>query len=1288
MDTGFNADPLINYWVRAITIQPDGRILVGGEFQGVGGSAMNFVARLNQNASLDPSFNPGSGPDAPVRCIALQPDGRILLGGSFGRVNGFQSYSVARLDPTGAVDTNFVCGLDNIYISPKALAQQGDGKVLVVSDNGLDRLLPNGAVDPAFQRVSSYQLLTNWDGSVQTANLIFTGVQALSDGRILIGGTFPAIWGSPRGGLVRLQADGSLDASFNAQIYSADAFVITPQTNVIVTGTLANSYGGHQLLRLQADGSLDSSFGPSATLGGDVWGMGLQADGKIIVTGGFREVGGLHRVGIARFNVDGSIDPAMDSGFDDNTEILAAAVQSDQKIVVGGSVNWPGTFITKRLVRLNNDTPGFAGRFEFGQGAFRVAEDALNLVVPVNRNGGTNGTVTVHYATTPGSAVAGRQYTPQSGTLTFPPGQVTNAFSIPIFDDHMVQTQEVFQRFGVQLSNPTGGAVLGSQSSAVVTIGDVDVALQFGALVNSALETDMSGIISVVRLGNPQPAVGVSYSTADGTASAGVDYVTQSGVLLFGSGELAKTIRVPLLADAPTSQVETVLLSLSNPTGGAMLGQLSNATLRIVQPVPGAPDSSFVPATNVFGRGLVVAQGDGKVILEATVSGVNYGGASFVRLNPDGSVDPTFSLTNGLAGQFHCAALQADGKLVVGGSGLSANTISSESVIRLNADGSVDEDFNSMAFPGYVATVSSLAVESDGKILISGDDFDFGTAPANVARLNPDGSVDRSFVADVSGGITRVLLQPDGKVLICGGFTQVGGAPRAGLARLNSDGSLDEGFMPAVALVTAYGWSVPAIVLQTDGKILLSAQIQLTAGSYQLRLLRLDPDGSLDTGFSSDYTSEAGVLSIQAGGKIVVGTYSGAIVRLNADGSLDPGWNAVPGDSGSVSSLAIAADGGLWVAGWFSSINGIPRPGIARLRNDGSSAAGVLDFSVRLVPVLEGVTSNVLLTVRRSVGSNGVVAINYGVGGGTGQAGVNFVHIDGSLTFGDGDTAGKQISLPLLDDGVPGPGQTITLWLANALGGAVLGTPAAATVLVVDNDATIQFATDTVLVNEIAGIAVVTVSRLGRLNESFSVDYATADGSAQAGLDYVAQAGRLGFGPGETNKSITVSIINTVWPEQDEMFFVKLSNPSNPATLGHPFTAAIRIMDNNRPGSLDRNFYVGPSLYVPEWMSGRDLSVDALAVRGDGRVLVGGYFFCAGPGYLPRNGLARLLPNGMVDTHAKRRVHPECQRRRNWRGSARAGRSNGWTDPGRRPVQLRGRQPGRRRGTGQPGRRD
>src|SRR5262249_46435308 len=145
---------------------------------------------------------------------------------------------------------------------------------------------------------------------------------------------------------------------------------------------------------------------------------------------------------------------------------------------------------------------------------FRVPENADGLVVPVYRVGGTNGAVSVQFTTTPGSASAATQYTPQFGTLLFAAGQTSNAFSVPIFDDHVVQTNEQNQLFGLQLTNASGGASLGSQSQALVTIADRDVALQFAAPTFSALEADGVANILVARLGFADSPVAVEYSTA------------------------------------------------------------------------------------------------------------------------------------------------------------------------------------------------------------------------------------------------------------------------------------------------------------------------------------------------------------------------------------------------------------------------------------------------------------------------------------------------------------------------------------------------------------------------------------------------------------------------------------------------------------------------------------------------------------------------------------------------------------------------------------------------------
>ena len=125
--------------------------------------------------------------------------------------------------------------------------------------------------------------------------------------------------------------------------------------------------------------------------------------------------------------------------------------------------------------------------------------------------------------------------------------------------------------------------------------------------------------------------------------------------------------------------------------------------------------------------------------------------------------------------------MQADGKILAG------------ATTRLNSDGSRDSSFNPSVDPGWY----NAAVQADGKILIGGPFTAVNGLPkSNMARLNPDGSLDSGFNFDGNGAVALMTVQPDGKILISGYFTAIGGIPKDHFARINSDGSLDQTFSP------------------------------------------------------------------------------------------------------------------------------------------------------------------------------------------------------------------------------------------------------------------------------------------------------------------------------------------------------------------------------------------------------------------------------------------------------------------------------------------------------------
>lgn len=234
--------------------------------------------------------------------------------------------------------------------------------------------------------------------------------------------------------------------------------------------------------------------------------------------------------------------------------------------------------------------------------------------------------------------------------------------------------------------------------------------------------------------------------------------------------------------------------------------------------------------------------------------------------------------------------------------------------------------------------ISSGALQSDGKILIAGDFSTVGGLPrTQVARLNSNGAVDSSFAnpnltVSPDSHIRQVLPQSDGKILIAGDFSQAGGQPRPGLARLSSNGTLDSSFVPPT-----FDGAIYKIAVQSDGKVLVVGDFYTVGGVARDQIARLNPGGPLDSSFTPP-TSNGLIetLAIQPDGKILIGgSFSSldgvqrrGIARLNPNGSLDSSFNALS-VSRSVSTLTLTADGKILAGGRTSTVY--------RLQADGSA---------------------------------------------------------------------------------------------------------------------------------------------------------------------------------------------------------------------------------------------------------------------------------------------------------------------------------------------------------------
>jgi uncharacterized delta-60 repeat protein len=322
----------------------------------------------------------------------------------------------------------------------------------------------------------------------------------------------------------------------------------------------------------------------------------------------------------------------------------------------------------------------------------------------------------------------------------------------------------------------------------------------------------------------------------------------------------------------------------------------------------GKPEVSFAGSG---ADGPVLATGlqpDGMLLLGGAFTAIEgTPRTNIARLNADGTLDPSFAPDPGVglgpASAVNAMALQKDGKVIIAGFFTRADALS-QNIARLNGDGSLDANFHAkvdLTGASVLAGVYSLAVQADGKVLLGGDFTGVnGLARTNLARLNSDGSLDTNFFtsATVDYPINAIVVQNNNKVLIGGSFGTVNGIPRNGIARLNGDGTLDNGFDPG----SGADGAVYAVALQPDGKILIGGGFTHFNEIPRGGIARLEGDVPLPT--LANPALSNGVFTVW------VATAAGKNYALEFKNTLsDVDWNllsTVPGD-GTVKPLQDAA---------------------------------------------------------------------------------------------------------------------------------------------------------------------------------------------------------------------------------------------------------------------------------------------------------------------------------------------------------------------------------------------
>jgi len=1105
--SGFNGD------VQALALQPDGKVVVGGTFTTFNGTTSPAqLARLTATGSLDTGFLVGTGvpptqaPNYGVMSLALQPDGKILAGGSFTIYNGNAAApdDLIRLNPDGTLDPAFNAGgagfNDTPYIPSfvRTVAVQGSQALVGgqlgqynggVTPNGLVRINANGSLDnqpgplttPATYRWSpsgqttasisvtqpgTYSVAVTANGCTTQSNAVFVtppgncavavvvdpagpivlppggqlltatalqqpfnqggagfdaGVSAIlrqPDGSVLVGGSFHSYNGQPRSAyLVRLLADGSFDSTFNPSgsgfDFGVTGLALQPDGKILVGG-LFTTYNGSNcpdgLVRLNSNGSLDASFNPggrgfgsSVGSGGVASAMVVQPDGKLVVGGGFTSYNTIDCPdNLLRLNPDGSVDATFGATTGFNGSVYTIVRLSSGQLAVGGAFSaYNGASCSQRLARLSaagaldasynsgTGTRGFNGdvyalladpngtMLVGGNFTTYNGVNCPDALVRVSASGSLAGFNTGGFGFQVGSSVG---YV--SALARQPDGQVLVGGSLGVYNGLPINGGVARLSASGVVDGLFNGTNRGGFNSAVAALdlaGDGTI-LAGGTFQSYTSDTQAQPVGRIARLLsngtlNNQGSVlteGVSYRWSPGLETTRGLYVTQPGTY---------TVTVTVGGCPATSNTVVVGGTATQlpATGCGFLAQASPAGPLLLP--PGGSQlltaTAYRPGFNANGSGFnasvaaAVVQPDGKLVVAGSFT--QYNGLDcpdfLVRLNPDGSLDPTFNPAGRGVGAPNeqtfgvwALALQPDGKILAGGIFSQYNGLNcSKSLIRLNTDGSIDPTFNPGG-AGFSAArgVWALALRSDGRLLAGGGFSDYnGTPCANsLIQLTSSGLLDGSFNIGgtglaigtgltCSGGgwwlVNSLALQPDGKVIVAGKFTTWNGlaVPKC-LMRMNTDGTRDQTFNAGGAGFTC---AVSHLLVQADGKILVGDTYGIYNGvATSNDLLRLLPNGTPDATFNSALTSSGVLLRSglrglveQADGKIVLsvvfaslnGQRIPSILRIAAGGAHDPTFNA--GGTGvatfNVGELAQQADGKILVAAYApTTYNGLTMP--------------------------------------------------------------------------------------------------------------------------------------------------------------------------------------------------------------------------------------------------------------------------------------------------------------------------------------------------------------------------
>ena len=698
-----------------------------------------------------------------------------------------------------------------------AIVFQPDGKKIVggafAAYNGtvaknIVRLNPDNTID------TSFDTGVGFDNSVTTIAL-------RADGKIFVGGYFTTYKGLPQKYMILLNTDGTKDVSFNAGFaleQPVQCVLFQPDGKIIVGGDFYSFNGSTQnhIIRLHSNGSKDTTFSIGTGFNNDVKTMALQTDGKIVIGGTFTSYNGMSANCIVRLNANGSKDNLFNSGLGFNSSVNSMTLQSNGKMVIGGHFTSYNGVSAIRIARLNADGTKDAS-FNTGTG-FDNSVHSITMYLEDKILVGGN--FTIYKDVAENGIICLNNDGTKNFTFNTGTGFLGGVFDIATHTDGKVGVGGWFSHYnGLPVNkiitlNPDGTQYIppaGLNNNVTTITSQPDGKVIVGGHFTSYKNTTENRIIRL----NPDSTKDTSFNI--GTGFNGTVYAT---------------------ALQPDGKVIV---------GGSFTTYNGMTENRIIRVNPdGTKDATFNAGTGFSDTVLsIVVQPNGKIIVVGRFT--MYNGLPqnrIIRLNTDGSKDATFTIGTGLNGVAEITALQPDGKILIGGQFTAYNGTNQNRITRLNTNGTVDTTFN--IGTGFDNFVYAIAPQPDGMIVVGGDFYAYkGIPESKIIRLNTDGSKDASFLTGTgfSSYISTIKLQLDGKIVIGGGFTSYKGGSANRIIRLNSDGTKDADFNFGLG----FDDYVYTIEIKSNKEIVVGGGFTSYNNTASARLITLYGDSLLST---------------------------------------------------------------------------------------------------------------------------------------------------------------------------------------------------------------------------------------------------------------------------------------------------------------------------------------------------------------------------------------------------------------------------------------------------------